>query len=189
VTSHAVLVRHGQTEWSESGRHTSRTDVPLTAEGREQARRLAAHLTARHFALVLCSPLQRARETCELASFSGAAEYTQDVVEWDYGEYEGRTTDDIRHDVPNWSLWRNGVPGGETADDVGARADRVIARVRATDGDSIVFSHGHFLRVLGARWVELAPTDGGRFALSPAAISELGWERETPVFDQWNVRR
>jgi probable phosphoglycerate mutase len=185
------LVRHGETEWTITGQHTSRTDVALTDAGRRDAERLGATLSDAHrFALVLTSPMQRARETCRLAGFDGSAVVSDDVTEWDYGDYEGRTTADIRKERPDWSLFRDGVPGGETAAQVGARADRVIARARAVDGDTIVFSHGHFLRVLAARWLELAPTDGARFALEPASISVLGWERETPVLDRWNdVRR
>jgi broad specificity phosphatase PhoE len=181
------LVRHGETEWSASGRHTGRTDVPLTEQGEAQARSLASLLDPARFALVVCSPRQRARDTCRLAGFTDDVTFTDDVVEWDYGEYEGRTTTDIRKEAPGWSLWRDGVPDGETAIEIGARADRVIERLRGAHGDSIVFSHGHFLRVFGARWIALKPTDGERFALSPATISILGWEREVPVFERWNA--
>jgi probable phosphoglycerate mutase len=184
--SEVVLVRHGETEWTISGQHTSRTDVPLTDAGREHARRIGQRLAGRRFAFVLSSPMQRALETCRLAGFGDVATTDDDVKEWDYGDYEGRTTADIRKQQPDWSLWHDGVPNGETAAQVGERADRVIACLRAIDGTSIVFSHGHFLRVLAARWVELAPTDGARFALEPASLSVLGWERETPVLTRWN---
>jgi probable phosphoglycerate mutase len=181
-----VLVRHGETAWSRSGQHTGRTDVDLTDTGRAQSAALASRLASRSFALVLTSPRTRAAETCRLAGFGDRREVDADLAEWDYGDYEGRTTADIRQERPGWSLWRDGVPGGERGADVGARADRVIARARAADGDTLVFSHGHFLRVLGARWIELDVADGGRFALDPASLSVLGWERETPVFACWN---
>jgi probable phosphoglycerate mutase len=182
-----VLVRHGETAWSRSGQHTSRTYIELTAAGRAQATRLAPALAERTFALVLTSPLVRALETCRLAGFGERCEVDDDLVEWDYGDYEGRTTADIRAGRPNWSLWRDGAPGGEQADDVGARADRVIAKARDVGGDTLVFSHAHLLRVLGARWVELGAADGSRFALDPASVSVLGWERETAVFERWNA--
>ena len=182
----AVLVRHGATEWTVSGRHTSRTDVPLTEQGRRQAEQLAARLAGRKFAVVLTSPLQRAAETCRLAGFGTVAEFCDDCREWGYGEYEGRTTAEIRTEVPGWSLWRHGVPGGETAAQVAARADRVIERLRSATGDALVFSHGHFLRVLAARWLGLGPDEGRLFALGPASISVVGWEREEAVLTQWN---
>ncbi len=182
-----VLVRHGETEWSKSGRHTSRTDIPLTDDGRARARALAPVLADHHFALVLTSPRRRAIETCELAGFGAAAHVSDDLAEWDYGDFEGRTTADIRRERPGWTVWSDVSPGGETAEQVGVRADRVIARVRALDGDAICFSHGHMLRVLAARWVGLAPTDGKRFALDVGALCVLGWEREQPVLARWNV--
>ena len=181
-----VLVRHGETEWSRSGRHTGRTDVPLTEKGRRDAERLAACLSAWRFERVLTSPLQRATETCQLAGLGERSELREDLREWDYGEYEGRTTPDIRTDRPGWTLWTDGVPGGEHADQVGARADRVIAEVRRMDGDVVLFGHGHMLRVLATRWIELPPTAGSRFGLDPATISVLGYERETPVLLRWN---
>ncbi len=180
------VVRHGETEWSASGRHTGTTDVPLTDGGVAEAQAIAPRLARHAFALVLSSPLQRARDTCRLAGFGDVATYTDDAVEWDYGDYEGRTTAEIREKVPGWSLWHEGVPGGETVAEVGARADLVIARLRAAGGDGLVFSHGHFLRVLAARWVALEPDGGSRFALSPATIGVLGWEREAPVVERWN---
>jgi broad specificity phosphatase PhoE len=182
----ALLVRHAETEWSRDGRHTGRTDIPLTDEGRERARRLAGRLAGREFAIVLTSPLSRARETCELAGLGAHARLRDDLMEWDYGDYEGITTPQIREQRPDWNLWRDGCPGGETAADVGARADRVIAEVRRLDGDAALFAHGHVLRVLGARWVELPPQDGARFALSTGALCTLGYERDTPVFRRWN---
>jgi broad specificity phosphatase PhoE len=181
-----LLVRHGQTEWSLNGRHTGSTDIPLTDEGRAQARALGERLAGREFALVLSSPLGRARETAELAGLGARAQVREDLIEWDYGEYEGVTTAEIRARDPDWLLWRDGCPGGETAADVGARVDRVIAEVRAAEGDCALFAHGHVLRVLAARWIELAPEEGGSFGLSTATVSVMGWEREVPVFWLWN---
>jgi probable phosphoglycerate mutase len=185
--SDVVVVRHGQTEWSLQGRHTSRTDVPLTEHGRREAARLASVLSGRAFALVLTSPMQRARATCALAGFAAVEQVDEDLREWDYGEYEGRTTPDIRVERPGWSLWSDGVPGGEDAAAVGRRADRVISRLRAANGDALVFAHAHVLRVLAARWVGLAPADGMRLALEPARLSTLGYERETAVIGEWNA--
>jgi broad specificity phosphatase PhoE len=182
-----VLVRHGETEWSASGKHTGRTDVPLTEEGRRQSAAIGAALQGRRFALVLTSPLSRALESCRLAGFGDVAQVRDDLREWDYGEYEGRTTPEVRKERPGWTLWSDGVPGGETAGEVRARADRVLAELRAVDGDSLVFAHGHLLRVLAARWLGLEPVAGRLFALDPATISILGYERETPVIRQWNA--
>lgn len=181
-----TLVRHGETEWSRAGKHTGRTDVPLTDEGRDQASALGASLRGRHFALLLTSPLSRALETCRLAGLGEAAQERADLMEWDYGAYEGRTTAEIREERRGWTLWRDGVPGGEGAADVGARADRVIAELRAAGGDAAVFAHGHFLRVLAARWIGLDPGAGSLFALDTATISVLGYERETAVIRLWN---
>jgi broad specificity phosphatase PhoE len=183
----AVVVRHGQTEWSAAQRHTGRTDVPLTDVGRGEAARVGAALANRSFALVLTSPLVRARDTCALAGFDAVAQVDADLVEWDYGEYEGRTTAEIRAERPGWSLWSDGVPGGEDAAAVGRRAERVIVRLRATPGDALVFAHGHVLRVLASRWIGLGPADGARLALDPARLSTLGYERETAVIREWNV--
>src|SRR3954452_23223751 len=163
------VVRHGETEWSREGRHTGRTDIPLTEVGRRQAEAVASVLAAHDFAPVLTSPLQRARETGRLAGF-GDAVVDDDLAEWDYGDYDGRTTAEIRAERPDWSLWRDGCPGGESAAEVGARADRVVARVRASTGPVLVFAHGHLLRVLAVRWVGLPPQDGARFALEPATV-------------------
>jgi len=181
-----VFVRHGETEWSRSGRHTGRTEVPLTEHGREQAEAVGAALEGRDFALVLTSPLGRALETCRLAGFGDRAVPRDELMEWDYGAYEGRTTTDIREERPDWTLWRDGVPEGETIEQVGERVDRVLDELRALDGDALLFAHGHVLRVLSARWLELDPDAGRLFALDPGTISVLGHERETAVVQLWN---
>ena len=181
-----VLVRHGETEWSRSGQHTGNTDIPLTAAGRRQAEALGARLAAWSFVRVLSSPLSRALETCRLAGLGEGVEVTDDLREWDYGDYEGRRTTDIRTERPGWDLWAHGVPAGETVDDVGRRADRVLDVARATDGDVAVFAHGHVLRVVAARWAGLPPVTGGRLGLSTATISVLAWEREREVIHRWN---
>ena len=182
-----VLVRHGETEWSRDGRHTSRTDIPLTGEGQSQARSLGARLDAWTFALVLTSPMARARETCRLAGQGERAQVTDDLKEWDYGDYEGRRTAEIRAERPGWTLWRDGAPGGETAFDVQRRADRVIARADVAGGDVAVFAHGHLLRILAARWAGLPPTAAAHLALDTATVSVLGWERDERVVRRWNV--
>ena len=184
--SEIVVVRHGETEWSASGRHTSQTDVSLTERGRERARALGAVLGDWQFALVLCSPLRRARETCELAGFAGVAVPCDDLREWDYGEYEGLTTPEIRELDPEWLLWRDGCPGGEQPRQVGERADRALERLRGADGDALAFAHGHILRVVTARWLGMEVTAGARFALSAGGLGALGWERETEVLTRWN---
>ncbi len=181
-----VLVRHGETEWSLGGQHTSRTDLPLIPAGRDRARALAEELGGRDWALVLSSPLRRARETCELAGLGSQAVLEDDLREWDYGEYEGLTTPQIRERSPGWFLWRDGCPDGEKPDQVAARADRVLDRLRQVDGDSIAFAHGHILRVVAARWVAQPAAFGARLALSAGAISSLGFERETEVMTSWN---
>jgi len=181
-----LLVRHGQTEWSRDLRHTGRTDIPLTEEGRRQAEALRAFLADREFARVLSSPLSRAAETCRLAGLGDRAELRDELLEWDYGEYDGLTTAQIRDARPDWSLWRDGCPGGETAADVGGRVDRLVAELRALDGDAVLFAHGHVLRVLGARWVGLEPEGGALLYLSTATVCALGWERETAVIRRWN---
>ena len=186
MAGQVVLVRHGETEWTLSGQHTSRTDIPLTDPGLRQAEALESCLSTWRFARVLASPMQRALETCRLAGLGEAAEVLPGLKEWDYGEYEGRTTADIRKERPGWSLWKDGVPGGETIHHVGRRADRIVEDARATDGDVAVFSHGHFLRVLGARWIGLEPVEGARLFLATASISVLGYERETRVIVEWN---
>jgi broad specificity phosphatase PhoE len=183
-----VLVRHGETEWSRTGRHTGRTDVPLTEEGRRQADVLGAHVRGHDFALVLTSPLRRARDTCEIARLADHAEVDDRLVEWDYGDYEGVTTAEIRKTRPGWTVWRGGCPGGETVEDVGRRVDGVIERVRSVEGDVALFGHGHQLRVLAARWLGLAPVEGRLLALDTATLCVLSYERETPVVARWNLR-
>jgi broad specificity phosphatase PhoE len=187
VADRILIVRHGETEWSAASRHTGRTDVPLTEAGRQQAAALASRLAGDRFTLVLCSPLRRARETCELAGFGGVAEICDDLPEWDYGEYEGLTTPEIRASNPTWDLWHEGSPGGESPADVAARVDRVLARFAAVNGEGLAFAHGHVLRVLTARWLEMEPAAGARFKLATAAVGTLGHERETTVIDQWNA--
>jgi probable phosphoglycerate mutase len=182
-----ILVRHGETEWSAALRHTGRTDVPLTEEGRRQASALAECLRPWTFVAVLASPLSRAVETGRLAGFGDRLETTEDLLEWDYGAYEGRTTADIREERPGWYLWRDGVVGGETVEHVGERADRVIERVRGIIGDVALFGHGHILRVVTARWLGLPPDRGRSFGLDTATVSVLGYEREEPVIRRWNV--
>jgi probable phosphoglycerate mutase len=181
-----LLARHGETEWSLNGRHTGRTDIPLTENGKRRARGLAPKLADRTFALVLTSPLQRAVETCELAGLGGQGAVREDLREWDYGDYEGITTAEIHERDPDWSLWRDGCPNGEQAKDVGVRADRLIAEAREADGDVIFFGHGHMLRVIGARWVNLAPADGGLLGLGTGALCTLGYEHHLPILVHWN---
>lgn len=182
------LVRHGETEWSRDGRHTSTTDLPLTDKGVEVARSLAETLARQSFDLVLTSPLRRARTTAELAGFADA-EDEPDLREWDYGDYEGITTDEIRETVPGWSLWTHETPGGESAEEVSERLDRVVERARSVKGDSLVFAHGHSLRALAARWLGLAVTDGRLLKLDTATVSVLGFEREHPAVLRWNAER
>lgn len=182
------LMRHGETEWSRSGAHTGRTDIPLTDAGRRNAAAVGRYLAGRPFALVLVSPMQRARETCRLAGYENAL-IDPDLSEWNYGDYEGRTTQQIQAERPGWSLWTDGVPNGETVAQVGARAGRVIARALAVAGEADValFAHGHILRILSATWLGLPPEDGRLFALGTASISTLGYERETRVITRWNL--
>jgi broad specificity phosphatase PhoE len=181
-----VLVRHGETEWSASGKHTSVTDVPLLESGRRDAERLRERLAARDFRLVLTSPRARARDTAVLAGLGDAAEVDEDLVEIDYGEYEGLTTPEIRESRPGWSVWEDGSPGGETPDEAGVRADRVIERALAAGGDVALFAHGHLLRILGARWIGLPATAGGSLLLDTGSVSELGFERERRAIVSWN---
>jgi broad specificity phosphatase PhoE len=182
-----VLARHGETEWSRDGRHTGRTDIPLTENGRAQARQLGAALHEWSFVHVLSSPLERALETCRLAGLGDTVETTEDLLEWDYGEYEGITTAEIRESRPGWYLWRDGCPGGETSADVGRRVDRVIAGLDGADGDVALFAHGHVLRVLAARWLGLGPESGSLLALGTGTLSAVGYERETRVVRRWNA--
>jgi broad specificity phosphatase PhoE len=183
-----VLVRHGQTEWSASGRHTSFTDLDLTVEGERQSSHLGQLLSGRAFAAVLSSPLRRALETAELAGLTVTAT-DDDLLEWNYGAYEGRTTVEIRQERPGWSVWHDDVPGGESAADVGMRADRVLDRVRSmlASGDVALVGHAHQLRVLTARWLGLPPQNGELFRLETGTLGVLGYERETPVLLRWNA--
>jgi broad specificity phosphatase PhoE len=183
-----VLIRHGQTEWSAAGRHTSVTDLPLTPEGRRRATAMAGRLAGRTFGLVLTSPRMRARDTAKLAGLTGT-QVDEDLAEWNYGEYEGLTTQQIRDRDPGWTVWSGYTPGGESGDQVGARADRVLARVRPVlpSADVCLVGHGHMLRVLVARWLGLPPRDGSLFQLETATLSVLGYERETPVLSMWNA--
>lgn len=195
MTSHqpsAVLVRHGETTWSASGRHTGRTDLELTERGAALARALQPRLAGRTFAVVLCSPLSRARRTAELAGLTDL-NLTADLMEWDYGAFEGRTTDDIRRELPGWTIWDGPWPGGETIDQVAERADRVVARVLAlgrgcdASPSAVLVAHGHILRVVAARWIGASPQAGRWLALGTGTISELGWEHETAVIHRWNA--
>jgi probable phosphoglycerate mutase len=182
-----ILVRHGATDWSTSGRHTGRTDIPLDDEGRAQAKALGERLVEWNFSLVLTSPLQRAQETCALAGLADRARVDADLAEWDYGDYEGLTTEQIRETRPGWTVFEGGVVDGETIDEVGARADRVIARLAAVDGAVALFSHGHMLRILGARWLGLPAVDGRLLGLDTATLSVLGHEHEARVVRRWNA--
>jgi probable phosphoglycerate mutase len=182
------LARHGETAWSLSGQHTGRTDLPLTARGEENARRLGERLRGLALARVLTSPLKRAADTCALAGFGTAAAIDDDLREWDYGEYEGRRTAEIRAERPGWQIFRDGCPGGESPDEIGRRADRVVSRVRAVSGNVLLFSSGHFLRVLVARWLGLAPEAGRYLLLRTASLGALGYEhdRSEPVIRLWD---
>lgn len=181
------LIRHGETQWSVSGRHTGSTDLPLTENGRRAARQLAPALAERSFALVAVSPLGRARETCELAGLSKSAQIDHDLVEWNYGDYEGLTPKQIRAKSPGWLIFRDGCPGGENPEQVGARVDRVISRVRAVDGHVALFAHGHFFRVFAARWLGLPATAGRHFLLNTATLSILSYYGNAPAIERWNA--
>jgi broad specificity phosphatase PhoE len=191
LLSVVYLARHGETAWSLSGQHTGRTDLPLTERGERNARALGERLRGLSFAKVFTSPLQRAARTCELAGFGAAAEIDPDLVEWDYGQYEGRRTAEIHVERPDWQLFRDGCPGGESPGQIGARADRVVGRVRAVKGDVLVFSSGHFLRVLAARWLGLDASGGRYLLLSTASLSTLGYEHKLaePAIRLWNDSR
>jgi broad specificity phosphatase PhoE len=189
------LVRHGETEWSASGKHTSRTDVPLTAHGREMAAAVGKYMAGRKFAAVLTSPMVRARDTCALAGFGDVARVDDGLKEWDYGVYEGRTSREIQAEIPGWSVWKDAIVGGETAEQVGTRADGVIARALslgelAQTGEDVsrvaMFAHAHILRIVAARWVGLGAREGSLFALGTGSVSVLGWERESRVVQRWN---
>ena len=181
------LLRHGETEWSLNGQHTGVTDIPLTENGRIAARLLKPILAKVTFTLVLTSPLQRARETCELAGLGQFANVEPDLIEWNYGEYEGLTTEQIRSTRPGWSVFRDGCPGGESPEQVGARADRVITKVRAAAGNVALFGHGHFTRVIAARWINLSANYGENFLLDTATLNILSYYRESPAFQIWNA--
>lgn len=184
------FVRHGQTAWSLSGQHTGRTDIPLTEQGEEEARKLADRLRAMRFNRVFTSPLQRARRTCELAGLGAVAEVAADLAEWDYGDYEGQRPEEIRKARPDWNVFRDGAPGGESAAQVCERADRLIARLRTLEGNLVIFSHGHFGRVLAARWIGLPTRQAQQFLLGTASLSILGYEHnraEEPAIVLWNA--
>jgi broad specificity phosphatase PhoE len=183
----AWLARHGETEWSRTLRHTGRTDVPLTPEGEEEARALREPFATVELDRVFCSPLGRARETCELAGLGERAEIRDALLEWDYGEYEGITSADVHETRPGWLLWRDGCPGGESPAAVGARADEMVEELLAIDGTVAIFAHGHLLRVLTARWLGLAPGEGKHFGLGTATLSRLGWEHDYRVIQRWNA--
>jgi broad specificity phosphatase PhoE len=185
------LARHGETAWSISGQHTGRTDIPLTERGERNAARLGERVKGLTFDKVFCSPLQRARRTCELAGFGSAAEIDAKLLEWDYGQYEGLRSAEIHAKTPDWQLFRDGCPGGESPGDVAARADRVVNRVRGVQGNVLLFSSGHFLRMLAARWLALPPDGGRLFALSTSSLSALGYEHNLtqPVIRLWDDTR
>ena len=187
------LIRHGETTWSAEGRHTGRTDLPLTGNGRRQAAVLGKALAGTKFAAVRCSPLLRAKETCEIAGFGSVAVADEGLREWDYGVYEGRTSQEIQAEIPGWSVWKDTIVGGETVEQVGARADGVIARALSAAGPQTdqavrvaLFAHAHILRILAARWIGLGPGDGSLFVLGTGSVSVLAWERETRVIQRWN---
>jgi probable phosphoglycerate mutase len=185
------LARHGETAWTVTGQHTGRTDIPLTERGERNARRLGDRLGGLSFPKVLCSPLRRARRTCELAGFGPRCEFDPDLMEWDYGQYEGCTSAQIHARQPDWQLFRDGCPGGETPEQVAARADRIVARVRAAGSDSLLFSSGHLLRVLAARWLGLPPSAGRYFLLGTASLSALSYEHTLaePAIRFWDDTR
>ena len=188
MPSQLWLIRHGETEWTLSGAHTGSTDIPLTDAGRRQALKLKESLAGRRFALVLTSPLSRARETCNLAGFGEAAQIEPDLVEWRYGDYEGRTTNQIHVQAPGWSLWHSGVPNGERIAEVASRANCVIGRALQAAGDVALFGHGHILRILAGCWLELPPESARLFALDTAGIGVLGYERDVRVISHWNIK-
>jgi broad specificity phosphatase PhoE len=186
VNSTVYLIRHGETEWAKNGRHTGRSDIPLTDAGREQAGFLLPIFDDVKFARILSSPLQRALETAKLAGLSPSVELDEELLEWDYGDYEGLTTKQIRERVSDWSIWTHLCPNGETIGQVSQRADRVVARLRSISGNVAIFSHGHFLRILVSRWIGLPADHGSRFLLGTSTLSILGYENEVPVIKTWN---
>jgi broad specificity phosphatase PhoE len=181
------LVRHGETAWSVSGQHTGSTDIPLTENGKDVARELGEKLNGHEFAAVWSSPLSRALETARLAGFTDGVRVDERLTEWDYGEYEGLTTAEVRKTRPDWFLWRDGCPGGESPEQIGERADGLVREIREVDGDVLLFAHGHILRVITARWLGYPPGDGMHFSLGTATLSILGWEREAPSIWRWNA--
>lgn len=187
MSGNVYLVRHGETEWSKLGRHTGRTDMPLLEAGRAEALALGPRLSGITFAAVFVSPLARARETCNLAGFGDRAVVDKRLAEWDYGNVEGRTTDEMQTDQAGWTIWNEGPVGGESLDDVATRADNMIERVRGSDGNVALFAHGHLLRILASRWIGADPLFARNLALGPATISTLGTERTTPVIRTWNT--
>lgn len=180
------LIRHGETAWSLSGAHTSRTDIPLTDRGRERARKIKDYLAGKTFSMVLTSPMQRARDTCRIAGLADAAQIDDDLSEWNYGAYEGRTTQEIQREIPGWSVWTSPMIDGETISQVAERANRVIARAAAKGGHVALFAHGHILRILAACWIQMPPVTGSRLALGTGSVSILGYEHETRVISEWN---
>jgi broad specificity phosphatase PhoE len=180
------LIRHGETEWSASGKHTSRSDVPLTARGQRAARAIGQYLMGQEFSHILTSPRQRARETCSIAGYSTRALVDENLAEWDYGDYEGRTTAEIRTEQAAWSIWSGSVPGGESIEQVAERARKIIARAETIDSRVALFSHAHFLRILAATWIGLPAKAGSLLALDTGSVSILGFERETKVIKMWN---
>lgn len=180
------LIRHGETAWSLSGAHTSRTDIPLTERGKERARKIHDYLQGKTFAMVLTSPMERARETCRIAGYGDVAQIDDDLREWNYGVYEGRTTQDIQKEIPGWSVWTNPMIDGETIEQVAERANRVIARAAAKGGQVALFAHGHILRILAACWIQSPPVMGSRLALGTGTVSVLGYEHATRVITMWN---
>lgn len=183
---HVYLVRHGETEWTQSRQHTGLTDIPLTDEGRLQVEWVKACLKDKKFKKIFCSPLQRAAETCKIAGYLKDAEMDDDLVEWNYGDYEGKTTAEIREIAPKWTIFTKGAPNGESVGDISTRAQRVISRVRDVSGDVLIFSSGHFLRALAAKWLHLPISEARLLLLSTASLSCLGYERENPVIISWN---
>lgn len=180
------LIRHGETAWSLSGAHTSRTDIPLTDRGRERARKIKDYLAGKSFSMVLTSPMQRARDTCRIAGLADGAQIDDDLSEWNYGAYEGRTTQEIQREIPGWSVWTNQIVDGESINQVAERANRVIARAAAKGGHVALFAHGHILRILAACWIQMPPVTGSRLALGTGTVSILGYEHETRVISEWN---
>ncbi len=190
ASKRVLLVRHGETAWSASGKHTSRTNLPLSDEGVEQAKRLRTVLAGKKFSTVrtvLCSPMKRALQTCSIAGYEDRAQVCQALVEWNYGDYEGLTTAVIRQSNPSWSLWHDGAPGGESPDEVAKRADEVLEYIHEAPQDILVFSHAHFLRALASRWISMGIDFGERLSLSTASVSTLGFEHDLPVIVSWNA--